>query len=402
MADSGFKFREIFRKQKVYNVEEYRHAAKRYLPRVVFEWIDGGAEDEVTLRDNRAAFDDVKFRPHFARGIVSHDLSTTVLGQRLSLPVLLAPTGLAGIVRPDGELAAVRGAEAAGTRIFLSTSSSYSLEEVAAAAHEPHIFQLYPFWDSEFSDIMVDRAGKAGYGALCVTIDATTVGNRERDIRNGFLSPPRLTRTNGIDMLGHPTWLVRMMRSRRIGMSNVAREDERATDLRKAISNIDRAMKLLNPGFSWDDVARIRDRWPAKLAIKGVLAGEDAAKAVEIGADAVVVSNHGGRQLDGAPASLTALPEVVHAVSGKAQVILDSGVRRGTDVVKALALGADACLIGRPWLFGLAAGNDAGVAGVLEIFKKEITRTLGLIGQPTVIGIDHSALWEAGRGSSQV
>lgn len=360
------------------NVAEYREKARRVLPKPVFEFIDGGAEDEITLTDNNAAYKKFTLTPNVARGVKSVDLGRTVLGERLGLPILLAPTGLPGLAHADAEFAAVRAAEAHGTRIVLSTGSSYSLEEVAHEATASHWFQLYAWKNEEFAHTLVDRAEKAGYGALFITLDVPVAGNRERDERNGFTTPPTISPMNALAYAARPKWLMTAFRERNFVLRNLL--DSGLTSGSRALSTLESNAVLIDPDFSWDNVKRIRDRWPRRLAVKGILSPEDAVEAVGLGADAIVVSNHGGRQLDGAPATIDALPSILEAVAGRAEVLIDGGIRRGTDVAKAIALGATACLIGRPWLYGLAYQGEAGVSRILDIFRDELNRTLTLIG----------------------
>ena len=387
----------VFRRQGPWNIDQYRIAAQRRLPRAVFDFVDGGADDESTLRENRSALAALKLLPRVALGELSYDTNVTLLGQELALPVLLAPTGLPGLVHPDAELAAVRAAEAAGTRIVLSTGSSYSLEEVAAVSNKKHWFQLYAWRDEDFVDSLVARAERAGYATLCITLDVPAVGHRERDTRNGFTLPPRVTASNALDLLKRPRWIATAGRRRNFVMRNFL-DGDLESDLKRPLSTLEKNISLIDPRFSWRDVERIRSRWSGTVAVKGIMHPLDAVRAVEAGADAIVVSNHGGRQLDSAPATISALPAVVDAVGGHAQVVMDGGIRRGSDVVKAMALGADACLIGRPWLYGLAVAGQDGVASVLTIIRDEIVRTMTLLGCESLGAIGREVLFESFNG----
>ena len=367
---------------------ELRARARRTLPRAVFDFVDGGADEEVTLRANEEAFRRHAFAPSVLTDVSRRDLSTTVCGVRLELPVLLAPTGLSGVVHPAGELGGALAAVRHGTQLVLSTASSYSLEEVTAGARAAPWFQLYPASGRTAMDALIGRAEEAGCAVLVVTVDCPVVGNRLRDVRNGMTIPPRLTPANVVDGLRHPRWLAGLVTGGRVTMKNL----DPSAPAWRASSVAANAMQLLDPAMTWQDMAWMRRRWRGPLLVKGVLTPADARLAVEHGADGVVVSNHGGRQLDGVPATLDALPAVVAAVGDRVDVLLDGGVRRGSDVAKALALGARACLVGRPWLYGLAVGGVEGVDAVLGTLRSELDRTLALLGRRSVGDLDASAL----------
>ncbi|HTZ10610.1 MAG TPA: alpha-hydroxy acid oxidase [Acidimicrobiales bacterium] len=388
---------------RIHSVDDARRRAARSLPRPLFDYVDGGAEDEVTLRANRSAFDRVTFRPRMGSGLAAATTATTVLGTPLSLPVVLAPAGLVRFVHPDGAQGAARGAARGGTLSVLSTVAGTALEEVADAVDGPRWFQLYSHGGPDHSAELVDRAGDAGYGALVVTLDTSALGNRERDVRHGVTQPLQLSVAGAARLAGHvaarPRWLVgtarALARSRAGGSgprpgSRGPHAPRAAVLTRPAPGGAGGRVVMERSPFSWEDVAAIRRRWSGPLLVKGVLTGADAARAVEVGVDGVVVSNHGGRQLDGAPATLRVLPAVVEAVGGRAAVLLDGGVRRGSDVVKALALGAQAVMVGRAFLYGLAAGGEDGVARVIEILRSELERTLVLLGCPSVQDLDPS------------
>jgi isopentenyl diphosphate isomerase/L-lactate dehydrogenase-like FMN-dependent dehydrogenase len=381
-----------------HSVDDARRRARRILPRVVFDYVDGGADDEVTLRENRRAYEAVTFRPRGAVH-VKPDLRTTVLGTPVEFPVLCAPCGFVRVVHPDGEIAVAREAAAAGTVSIVSTAAGTSLEDVATASRgglpdgEPNRlwFQLYFMNGRTGAEILVERAERAGYGALVVTIDSAIVGNRERDTRNGVVLPLRVDARMAMhfapQVLVRPAWLQRfVVDGMRLDFPNSLLLGPGGTPLPK-----DEAPKaVLSRPPTWADIGWIRERWTGPLVVKGLVTGADARRAVEVGADAVVVSNHGGRQLDGAPATLRALPEVVDAVGGEVEVLVDGGVRRGADVVKAVALGARAVLIGRAYIFGLAVSGGAGVAQVLRILRTDMDRTLRLLGCPSVKDLDRS------------
>lgn len=357
-------------------VDDYRAAARRALPSMVWAYLDGGAEDERTVRANREAFAKWQLRQRVLTGHAEVDLSATVLGTKLGLPVLLAPTGLSGLAHWSGELGAARAAEQAGTRLVLSTASSYSLEEVAAGTASDHWFQLYPWGERPFMDSMLDRARDAGYGTLVVTVDVPIQGNRTGERRTGMGHPPILTPRRVADAAIRPAWWYGLLRHRRMTMRSLT-ATRGATG---AVESVALQQRRMRPDLTWRDVASLRDRWDGPFVVKGILEPEDALAAVEIGATGVVVSNHGGRQLNAVCASLQALPGVVAAIDRRAAVLLDGGIRCGTDVVTALALGADAVLVGRPYLYGLAVSGADGVAGVLSILADEMRRALTLMG----------------------
>lgn len=359
------------------NIAAMRDLARRVLPRPVFDFADGGAEDERTLRRNEGAFADFALLPRPLDGSPERDLSCTLFGHRLALPVLLGPTGLAGLFWPDAEREAARAAAAAGTAYCLSHGSVCTLEELAGTGAAPRWMQVFIYRDRGFTRELTARAQDAGYHALVLTIDNQLLGNRERDIRNGFTIPPRFGAADIGAMALKLRWLARMRRELpRVTFGNYVRPNEPA-DIRTLAG---RMAHILDPGMTWADVDLVRKLWRGPLLLKGVLHPAEAAEAVARGVDGLIVSNHGGRQLDGAVASLDALPGVVDAVGGRAPVLVDGGVRRGADVVKALALGAAACLIGRPALWGVSVAGQAGVAHVLDIYRSEIDRAMGLCG----------------------
>ena len=371
-------------RRRGYNVATMRTLARARLPRPVFDFADGGAEDERTLRRNEAAFADYDLVPHPLSGSPARDLSVTLFGRKLNLPVIIGPTGLSGLFWPDGERCAARAAAAAGTAFCLSHGSVCTLEQLAATGISPRWMQVFIYRDRGFTREFAERAAASGYDALVLTVDNQMTGNRERDIRNGFKIPPAFRPLDVAAMALKTGWLWRMKRELpRINFSNYVRPGE-VIDLRGVAL---RMGGLLDPSMTWQDVDVLRKQWQGPLILKGVVSPAEAAEAVKRGIDAVIVSNHGGRQLDGSIAALDALPGVVEAVGGRIPVLVDGGIRRGADVVKALALGAAACLIARPQLFGLAVAGEAGVAHVLDIFRREIDRTMGLCGLSRIADI---------------
>ncbi|MGE3227087.1 MAG: alpha-hydroxy acid oxidase [Parvibaculaceae bacterium] len=377
-------------RRRAYSIDAMRLMARRALPRPVFDFADGGAEDERTLRRNELAFGAVELLPRPLSGTAERDLSVTLFGKRLSLPVVVGPAGLAGLFWPDGERAVARAAGAAGTAFCLSHGSVAPLEAVAAASTAPRWMQVFIYKDRGFTRELAGRAAAAGYDALVLTIDNQLLGNRERDIRNGFAIPPRFGLSGLAGMALKAGWLWRMRAEiGRVTFGNYVRPGESA-DIRTLAG---RMASLLDASMSWKDVEELRKAWTGPLILKGVLHRDEAARAVGHGVDGVIVSNHGGRQLDGAPASLDVLPGIVAAVDGRIPVLLDGGVRRGGDVVKALALGARACLVGRPQLWGLAVAGEAGVAHMLDIYRREIDRVMGLCGLSCLADIGHDLLF---------
>ena len=373
--------------RRAINIAALGAEARRVLPHAIADFVNGGAGDEVTLRRNEAAFDAVQLLPRPLSGAATRDLSISLFGARLSLPLMFAPTGLAGLLWPDGEAASARAAAAAGTAYCLSHGSVCTLEALAATGAAPRWMQTYIYKDRELTREIAGRAAAAGYHALVVTIDTQLLGNRERDVRNGFAIPPRLSAGEVAGMAFKLPWLLRMRRALpKITFGNYKRPGS-GEDL---TALAERMLSLPDPGFTWRDIEWLRGVWQGPLVLKGILHPADAKEAVAHGVDGVIVSNHGGRQLDGTAAALDALPGVAEAAAGGTAVLLDGGIRRGNHVIKALALGADCCLIGRPQLWGLAVAGEAGVAHVLEIFRREIDLTMGLCGLSAIdqIGSD--------------
>jgi len=366
------------------SLAELRTRARRTVARPVFDYVDGAAWDEVTARRNREAFGRLALAPKALVDVSSIDMATTVLGRRIALPIIAPPTGLTGLVHPDGEAAIARAAHAAGTIYAQSTLSSLSIEEVHAAAPGPKWFQLYVQTDRGLVEELLARARAAGHEALMLTVDVAVAGVRERDVRNRFSVPPRLTARTLLDGLAHPRWSAAFAARPRIMPGNFAFEGTA-----RLAEHVNRQF---DPAVTWDDLAWLRERWSGPLAIKGIMRADDAARAVEHGVEAIIVSNHGGRQLDHAQATIEALPAIVEAVGGRAEVLLDSGVRRGTDIIKALALGARAVLVGRPLVYGLGAAGEPGVRRAFELMRAELATALALAGYPRVAELGPDAV----------
>jgi isopentenyl diphosphate isomerase/L-lactate dehydrogenase-like FMN-dependent dehydrogenase len=377
------------RLSRAVNIEDLRELARRRVPRIVFNYIDGGAEDEWTLRENRRAFDTITFRPRNAVAVPACDLRTRVLGMELSMPLLLAPVGYLRVMHPDGEIAAARATGKAGVGLILSTVSGHRLEDVKAASTGQVWYQLYLTGGRAAAENALRRAMDAGYTALVITIDSTVIGQRDRELRDGMEQLLRGSIWSKIpfvpQVLVRPRWLTRFLLDGGLpDMPNIVSPESGVLRVRDAHT----AMK--REAFSWDDMQWIRALWKGPIVIKGVLSAEDAKHSLDNGAAAVVVSNHGGRQLDGVPASLQVLPEVVAAVNDQAEVLIDSGIRRGSDIVRAISLGARAVLCGRAYAYGLAAGGEAGVTRALDLLRSDLERCLKLLGCPSVSALNKS------------
>jgi isopentenyl diphosphate isomerase/L-lactate dehydrogenase-like FMN-dependent dehydrogenase len=377
------------RSSQVVNIEDLCRLAQRRLPKSVFDYLDGGAEAESTLTENCRAFRDVTFRPRGAVAIADCNLKTKVLGHELSFPALLAPVGYSRLMHPGGEVAAARAAGLVGTGYILSTISGHKLENVKAASQGPVWYQLYLLGGREAAEGALDRARRAGFSALVITVDTPVAGMRERDLRNGMKELlgtslfAKIPYVPGI--LAHPGWLASFLLDGGVPkLENIVIPGKGPMEL------IDVASALSKAVVTWEDLRWIRELWSGPIVVKGLLTGDDARRAVDEGAAAVVVSNHGGRQLDSVSPSLRALPEVIGAVNGQTEVLMDGGIRRGSDIVKAICLGARAVLIGRAYAYGLAAAGQTGVARALEILRGEVERTLRLLGCPSVAALDRS------------
>ncbi len=369
----------MFSKRKLercYNLEDLRKLARKRLPSPMYHYMRGGADDEWTLRRNTAAFENYELLPRYLVNVEKVDASVTVLGQELEWPLFCSPTGMSRIFHHDGEEGAVRAAHRSGTMYSLSTLGSTSIEDVAAASDGPRMFQIYVLRDPGLNREFIERCKAANYSALCLTVDVPVGGNRERDYYTGMTVPPKLTLMSRLDVARHLTWSYHYIRSGHAEMANFAHR-VRDTDDTNLMGYVGRQFdKTVN----WDDAARMIEQWGGPFAIKGVMCAEDARRSVDAGASAVMLSNHGGRQLDSAPAPIDLVRDVRDEIGDDAEVIVDGGVRRGTHVLKALALGATACSTGRGYLYGFGAGGEAGVDRALTILRNEVERDLALLG----------------------
>lgn len=362
------------RYQDAINIEDLRAIARRRLPRFVFTYVDGGAEDEVTLRANRDAFARLRLRPRTLVDVSARDLSTQLLGRPAALPIVVGPTGLNGLSWRDGDMELARAASAASVPFAMSTVSMSLVEDIAREAPGRLWLQAYVFSERRITEAIIGRARDAGFECVMLTSDFPVAGKRERDLRTGLLPHQRFTLATKLDMLLHPRWLASVA-TRRPRFVNVERELGGGRDVNSFVGH-----GMFDPSFRWDDIRRFRDLWPRKLLLKGVLRADDAERAVAAGIDGIVLSNHGGRQLDGAISGIEALPEVVRAIGGRASVLVDGGVRRGGDIAKAVALGAESVILGRAPVYGLAAGGAPGVSRAIAILADELDRTLALTG----------------------
>jgi L-lactate dehydrogenase (cytochrome) len=370
-------------------IEDLRQAARRKVPRAFFDYAEAGSYSQETLRANREDLERIKLRQRVLVDVSQRDLSTTIIGEKASLPLALAPIGLCGMQHGDGEILACQAAQAAGIPFTLSTMSICAIEDVARAVAAPFWFQLYVMKDRGFIRALIERASAAKCSALVLTVDLQVLGQRHCDIRNGMTVPPQLKLGNILDIATKPAWTLSILRGQRKTFGNLAghaRGMENVNSLAQWIAG------QFDPALSWKDVEWVRGLWPGKLILKGVLDVEDARIAAKTGASALVVSNHGGRQLDGAPSSISALPRVVEAVGEQIEVMFDGGIRSGQDVLRALAHGARACMIGRSYIYGLGAGGKAGVAKAIEILAKELDVTMALCGVKSVREIDRSVI----------
>jgi L-lactate dehydrogenase (cytochrome) len=370
-------------------IEDLRALHKRRVPKAFFEYADRGSYSEETLRANRDDLQQIKFRQRILVDVSKRDLKTNILGEPAAMPLILAPVGLLGMQHGDGEIHACRAAQAAGIPFTQSTMSICSIEDIAAAVDKPFWFQLYVMKDRGFIKSLIERAIAAKCSALVLTVDLQVIGQRHRDIKNGMTVPPEWSLSKLLDFASRPAWVAGVLRGKRRTFGNIVGHVKNADDLNQLSQW---TASQFDTSLNWKDLDWIRSIWPGKLVLKGILDVEDAEAAVKVGAQAIVVSNHGGRQLDGAPSSIAVLPEIVDAVGSQTEIMFDSGIRSGQDVMRALALGAKSCMLGRAYAYGLGAAGQAGVAKALELISKELLTTMGLCGVNTVAEIDDHVL----------
>ncbi|SMH39524.1 alpha-hydroxy acid oxidase [Azospirillum agricola] len=375
-------------------IEDLRLLARRRVPRMFYDYVDCGSWTERTYRANSEALSEIPLRQRVGVPISGRSLASRMLGEPVSMPVAIAPTGLTGMQHADGEILAARAAERFGVPFTLSTMSICSIEDVAAHTSRPFWFQLYVMKDRAFIERLVARARDAGCSALVLTLDLQIQGQRHKDLKNGLSTPPKPTLRNLLDLATKPRWCLGMLRTKRRSFGNIVGHVDGVTDVSSLAGWVS---QQFDPTLSWEDVRWLRTIWTGKLIVKGIMDSDDARAAVESGADAVVVSNHGGRQLDGAPSTIAVLPDIAEAVGRRVEVLFDSGVRSGQDVLKAVALGAKGVLIGRSFLYGLGAMGEAGVTRCLEILHRELDLTMGLCGVTDIQAVDGAILMRRDR-----
>ena len=373
-----------------HNVEDFRKLAKKKLPSPIFHYIDGGADDEITLKRNTDSFNKCDLIPNVLTGAGDIDLSTTVLGQKIDFPLFLSATAMHRLYHHEGERATARAAETMGTMFGISTMSTTSIEEIGKLTNGPKLFQLYIHKDKGLTDNLIERCKKSGFNSMCLTVDAVVAGNRERDHRTGFSTPPRLTLNSLLSFALHPTWSLNYLFRKKFELSNIIHTTDKGSKIDQSVMNY--MNEQFETKMNWSDAEYCVKKWGGPFALKGVMSVEDAKKAVDIGCTAIIISNHGGRQLDGSRTPFDQLTEIVDTVGDKIEVILDSGIRRGTHVLKALALGAKACSFGKGYLFALGAAGQKGVEAVLQKMKAEINRDMILMGCKSIKELNKSKI----------
>ena len=361
-----------------YNVGDFRKLAKKNLPSPIFHYIDGGSDDELTLRRNTESFSKCDLVPNILASVGQPDLSTNVLGQKIDMPLFLSPTAMQRLYHHDGDKASARAAEKYGTFYSMSTMATSSIEEISNVSGGPKLFQLYIHKDQSLTDNLIDRCKASGFNAMCLTVDTVVAGNREKDHRTGFTTPPKLTLKSILSFMTHPKWSLNYLTHEKFQLANVSHFTKKGSSIAKGV--MEYINEQYDPAMSWKDAEYVVKKWGGPFALKGVMSVEDAKRAVDIGASAILLSNHGGRQLDGSRSPFDQLPAIADAVGGKIEIIVDGGIRRGTHVLKALSLGATACSFGKAFLYALSAGGQAGVEMLLKRMKDEITRDMILLG----------------------
>ena len=373
-----------------HNIGEFREMAKSRIPSPLFHYIDGGADDEFTLKRNTSAFEEYDLIPNGLADVADIDLSTTIMGQKVSSPLFLAPTGMNRLFHHDGERATSLAAEKFGHYYSLSTLSSVSIEEIGGLINSPKMLQIYIHKDRGLTYELIERCKKANFSSLCLTIDTIVAGNRERDLRTGMTMPPKFTPSSLLSFAMRPRWVYNYFTHEAFKLANLEGKTDKGS--KESLSVIDYINSQFDTNLCWEDAQKAIEAWGGPFAIKGVMSVEDANRSVDVGASAIMISNHGGRQLDFSPAPFDLLSDIVNAVGDKIEIICDGGIRRGTHVLKALALGANACSMGRPYLYGLAAGGQAGVEAVLANFEAELKRNMMLMGINKLSQLDGSKI----------
>ena len=361
-----------------YNIDDFRKLAKKNLPSPIFHYIDGGSDDELTLKRNTESFSKCDLVPNILASVGQPDLTTNVLGQKIKMPLFLSPTAMQRLYHHDGDKASARAAEKFGTFYSMSTMATSSIEDIAEVSSGPKLFQLYIHKDQSLTDNLIDRCKSSGFNALCLTVDTVVAGNREKDHRTGFTTPPKLTLKSLLSFAMHPRWSLNYLTHDKFELANVSHFTKKGSSIAKGV--MEYINEQYDPAMSWKDAEYVVKKWGGPFALKGVMSVDDAKRAVDIGASAIMLSNHGGRQLDGSRAPFDQLPAIADAVGGKIEIIVDGGIRRGTHVLKALSLGATACSFGKAFLYALSAGGQNGVEMLLKRMKDEITRDMILLG----------------------
>ena len=373
-----------------YNFDDFRRLAKKKLPAPIFHYIDGGSDDEITLNRNTNAFNDCDLVPNILASVGEPDLSTSVFGKKIDMPLFLSPTAMQSLYTPEGDKASARAAEKFGTMYSMSTMASFSIEEIANISSGPKLFQLYVHKDKSITDDLIDRCRRANFDGLCLTVDTLVAGNRERDHRTGFTTPPKLTLESLLSFALRPEWVFKYLTNKKFELANIKHKTDKGTNIAKSV--IDYINEQYDTAMNWNDAEYCVKRWNGPFALKGVMSVEDAKKAIDIGCTAIMISNHGGRQLDGSRSPFDQIKAISDAVGDKLEIILDGGIRRGTHVLKALAAGATACSFGKAFLFSLGAGGQAGVEKLLYNMQQEIRRNMILMGCKNINDLDRSKI----------
>ncbi len=376
--------------QNCYNFSDLRNLAKKKLPAPIFHYIDGGSDDEITLKRNTSAFDDCDLVPSILASVGKPDLSTTVFGRKIDMPIFLSPTAMQRLYHPDGDKASARAAANFGTFYSMSTMANNTIEEIANISSGPKLFQLYVHKDKSITDDLIDRCRRSNFDGMCLTVDTLVAGNRERDHRTGFTTPPKLTLDSLMSFAMKPGWVFNYLTNKKFELSNVAKKTDKGTNIAKSV--IDYINEQYDPSMNWKDAEYCVKKWNGPFALKGVMSIEDAKRAIDIGCTAIMISNHGGRQLDGSRSPFDQVKAISDAVGDKLEIILDGGIRRGTHVLKALAAGARACSFGKMFLFSLSAGGQQGVEHLLKIMHDEIYRNMVLMGCKNLEELNNSKI----------